>query len=312
VRNTGELFEAISERRGQLQGLIRNTNAVFEITAQRNADLQAAFIVLPTFLRESRLTLTRLEQFANDTDPLVQQLLPVARELSPTLIDLGRLAPELRGFFRGLLPAARASKRGLGALQTVLSDQLPDVLGELDPWLSEVIPIIEVVDDYRHEVTAFVANLAAAANGFNRAAENNNEVTRYLRTTAPLSPEALASYPNRLTSNRTNPYVKPQGYLDLASTLPSFETRHCTAGIVAQLNTNSPSDPDFYGRFPGTVAEQQATAQDFFDRLRQFAFAGELSTADIPQPPCIQQGPYTSVGGTAPELSQYLHVYAQP
>ena len=29
VRNTGEVFEALSERKGQLQGLIRNTNTVF-------------------------------------------------------------------------------------------------------------------------------------------------------------------------------------------------------------------------------------------------------------------------------------------
>ena len=133
VRNTGEVFEALSERKGQLQGLIRNTNTVFSTTAQRNEDLQEAFVILPTFLDESRLTLTRLEQFANDTDPLVQQLRPAAQELSPTLVDLGRLAPELTHFFNGLLPASNHAKSGLGALQDVLSNQLPDVLTELDP-----------------------------------------------------------------------------------------------------------------------------------------------------------------------------------
>jgi phospholipid/cholesterol/gamma-HCH transport system substrate-binding protein len=312
VRNTGEVFEALSERRGQLQGLIRNTNAVFEITAQRNQDLQEAFIALPTFLDESRLTLNRLEQFANDTDPLVQQLRPAAQELSPTLVDLGRLAPTLKAFFRGLLPAAQHAKKGLGALQDVLGDELPSVLGELDPWMRQVIPILQVVFDYRHEVTALVANTAAATNGFNRAAEAGNQTIRYLRTTAPLGPEALAAYPNRLKVNRTNPYVAPEGYLNLSSTLEGFETRQCSAGLTALLDPNSPNDPDFYSRFPGTTAEQQAAAQDFFDRLRRFAFDDELNSDNLPTPPCKQQAPYQSVGGMFPEFTQYLHVNPLP
>ncbi|HYU60987.1 MAG TPA: MlaD family protein [Solirubrobacterales bacterium] len=312
IRNTGEVFEALSERRGQLQGLIRNSNTVFATTAARNEDLQQAFIALPTFLDESRLTLTRLEQFANDTDPLVQQLRPAAQELSPTLIDLGRLAPELKGFFRGLLPAAQHSKRGFEALQDVLSDQLPAVLTKLDPWMRNVIPILQVVFDYRHEVTALVANTAAATNGFNRAAEAGNNTIRYLRTTAPLGPEALAAYPNRLKVSRTNPYVAPQGYLNLSSSLEGFETRQCTAGLTALLDPNSPMDPDFYTRFSGTTAEQQTQAQDFFDRLKRFAFVDELNSDNLPTPPCKQQGAYTSVGGAFPEFSQYLHVYAQP
>ena len=39
----------------------------------------------------------RLAEFARDTDPLVTQLRPAARELSPTLQDLALLAPDLKG-----------------------------------------------------------------------------------------------------------------------------------------------------------------------------------------------------------------------
>jgi len=309
VRNTGEVFEALSERKGQLQGLIRNTEAVFSTTAQRNQDLQEAFIALPTFLDESRLTLERLEEFSIDTDPLIQQLRPVAAELSPTLVDLGRLAPELQGFFKGLLPAALASKTGLGALQGVLRRDLPAVLSELDPWLRQVIPIVQVASDYRREITAFVANTAAATNGSNRPGENQNQITRYLRTTAPLGPEALAAFPNRLKVSRTNPYVAPGGYLNLANGLESFETRHCSsAGLTALLDDNSPNDPNFNQRFNGDVAK----AQDFYNRLKRFAFDDVNSSDNLPAPPCAQQGAYTSVGGMFPEFSQYLHVFAQP
>ena len=312
VRNTGEVFEALSERKGQLQGLIRNTEAVFSTTAERNEDLQAAFVALPTFLDESRLTLQRLEKFSTDTDPLIQQLRPVAAELTPTLIDLGRLAPELEGFFNGLLPAALASKRGFEALQDVLSDQLPSVLTRLDPWMDQVIPIVQTIYDYRREVTALVANTSAATNGFNRGAESQNQAVRYLRTVSPLSPETLAAYPERLKTNRTNPYVAPGGYENLTSALESFTTSHCTNGLTAVLDTSAPMDPDFYSRFPGANAtEQQAAAADFFDRLRQYAMNGENTTANVPAPPCIQQGPFQSIGSPS-ELSQFLHVYAQP
>ena len=311
VRNTGEVFEALSERKGQLQGLIRNTEAVFSTTAERNQDLQAAFVALPTFLDESRLTLERLEEFAVDTDPLIQQLRPVARELTPTLIDLGRLSGELEGFFKGLLPASLNAKRGFEALQDVLDDQLPSVLTRLDPWLDNVIPIVQTIYDYRREVTALVANTASATNGFNRATEAGNNTIRYLRTTNPLSPEALAAYPDRLTTNRTNPYVKPGGYLNLASGLESFSTNQCANGLTAVLDTNAPLDPDFYTRFPGSTAEQQAAATDFFDRLRQFAYNGENSSANLAAPPCNLQAPFQSIGSPS-ELSQFLHVYAQP
>jgi phospholipid/cholesterol/gamma-HCH transport system substrate-binding protein len=311
VRNTGEVFEALSEREGQLQGLIRNTEAVFSTTAERNQDLQAAFVAFPTFLDESRLTLERLEEFAVDTDPLIQQLRPVAAELTPTLIDLGRLSPELEGFFNGLLPASLNAKRGFEALQDILDNQLPSVLTELDPWMDQVIPIIQSIYDYRREITALVANTAAATNGFNRGAETGNETSHYLRTTAPLGPEALAAYPERLRTNRTNPYTAPGGYLNLSSALESFSTSHCSNGLTAVLDANAPNDPDFYSRFSGSAAEQQAQAADFFDRLRQFAMTGENSTANVPAPPCNLQAPFQSIGSPS-ELSQFLHVYAQP
>ena len=113
VRDTGEVFDALSERQGQLRGLIENTDEVFSTTADRDAELAETFTILPTFLRESELTLRRLDTFSADTDPLVQQLRPAAKELSPTLVALGKAAPDLQRFFDGLGPVIDASKRGL-------------------------------------------------------------------------------------------------------------------------------------------------------------------------------------------------------
>ena len=80
--STDRLDDALSERQGQLQGLIRNSNVVFQTTADRDEELRQIFQIFPTFLEESRLTLNRLETFAADTDPLMVQLIPAARQLS--------------------------------------------------------------------------------------------------------------------------------------------------------------------------------------------------------------------------------------
>ena len=63
---------------------------VFGTTAARNEELAETFVILPTFLRESRATLTRLEEFAVDSDPVVTAFRPGARELAPTAQSLQR------------------------------------------------------------------------------------------------------------------------------------------------------------------------------------------------------------------------------
>ena len=125
IANTGVVFEALTERGDQLRDLIENSNRVFATTAERDEELRQAFVALPTFERESRLTIDRLTEFARETDPLVTQLRPAARELSPTLTDLAALAPDLAAFFRDLGPLIDASRRGFPAAERTLQDLRP-------------------------------------------------------------------------------------------------------------------------------------------------------------------------------------------
>ncbi|HZA58495.1 MAG TPA: MlaD family protein [Solirubrobacterales bacterium] len=311
VRDTGETFEALSERRGQLRGLITNSEAVFSTTAARNESLREAFVVLPTFLEEQRLTLDRLERFAIDTDPLVQQLRPAARELSPTLMDLGKLAPELRDFFIGFRQAANEAKPGFPALRQILDDELPPFLADIDPFLRNLTPLVQVLRTYRQDVTGFLGNAAAATQASRAAPEADQEPVHYLRTAPPLSPESVAGYPNRLGTNRSNPYLKPGGYNNLAGGLEGFETRQCTGGIAASLDPNTPNSTAFSNwiGFPAGSPELQRA----FDLLQHFAFAdGVTNSNNLPAPPCKKQGPYQSIGGTTPEFTDYLHVRELP
>ena len=179
------------------------------------------------------------------------------------------------------------------ATRRLLDNNLPPLLGGLDDWLGPVNAILEVVRRYRREVTG-LANLAAASQGvfFDLGALDS---VHYLRTMSPLTPEAVAAYPNRLEVTRTNPYIKPGGYLGVRSTIGSFETRQCTAGIDAFLNPASSTDPLFLQRTDGDLAE----GQQFFDRINLYAFNDQLGTATMTPPP-VQRPGGAPVGRNAP------------
>src|SRR5205814_4077771 len=129
--------------RRALRNLISASNQVFGVTAQRNRELAAAFVALPTFERESNLTLDRLTRFSDTTKPLVDQLQPVAQQLSPTLEQVRVLAPDLHELFARLGPLVDASRAGLPALQRFLGDLRP-LLGQVDPFLPQRQPGLPV------------------------------------------------------------------------------------------------------------------------------------------------------------------------
>ena len=294
VRSGGEVFGALSERPGQLRGLITNANTVFETTARRNEDLATAFEIFPTFLRESRATLARLETFAADSDPVVQALQPTARELAPTLTSLARLSDQLDPFFVGLRGTIDAAPKGSAALRRLLDADLPPLLDRFDPFLAELNPILEVVRIYRHEVTALLANVSASTNGL---LASSAGVENYLRTLVMQTPEAVTTYPNRLQINRTNPYLKPKAALDVRTGLASFETRQCAAGTVATLPDRAATiaDPAFNDRTDGDLDD----AGDFYNRIQLYAFNDQPSSATISPPPAIGRAHSTRSGRRA-------------
>jgi phospholipid/cholesterol/gamma-HCH transport system substrate-binding protein len=309
VRNGGEVFGALSERQGQLRGLIQNANTAFEVTARRNEDLATAFTIFPTFLRESRETLTRLEGFARHADPVVQALEPTAEQIAPTFAALGRLSNELDPFFVGLKTTIDRAPAGFSALRKILGDGLPPILGRLDPYLASLNGLLSGVQLYKHEITAFLGNATAATQGFLEIDPDTGEGIHYLRTEAPLTPEVLSTYPRRLSIQRTNPYFAPGGYADVKTALKSFETRQCSSGVVATLpdKTATINDPAFNVRTEGDVD----LAAEYYDRIKLFAFSNQSSTAGIVPPPCNQQGDFQSIGSPS-ERSQYLHVFPLP
>ena len=231
-------------------------------------------------------------------------MIPAARELSPTLIDIGRLAPQLRGFFNGLGPVIDRSPRAFPAFRQLFRDDFPPLLRSLDPFLRSLNPMLQAIGSYKHELSALVANAAATTNGVSLVKRDR---VHYLRTLSLLSPESVATYPGRLRINRNNAYSKPGIYSKLAAGLPNFDTSQCSGGVAAQLDPSAATDPAFTARTDGDAAD----AQDFFDRLQLFAFDDQLSTNDVPAPPsCKQQQPFAPFGAQGPKTA-YPHVVQQ-
>jgi virulence factor Mce-like protein len=285
VSNTGVVFEALSERDGQLRSLIENSNRVFEATASRDDELKQAFTALPTFERESQQTLDRLARFSQTTNPLVTQLRPAARELSPTLQSLGALSPDLKRLFEELPGLIDASRTGFPAAEQVLRDARP-FIAQLDPAMRQITPILQFLALYKPELTAFFANSVAATQA------SNQQGLHYLRTTNPFNPENLAVYPRRIGSNRPNAYAKPGNFKQLRQGMPVFENRHCSNSVPPVTNTLPPPLSDL---IPPVL----------LNNIIQFAYGGTNGSAAAP--PCRLQGPY-DFGG---EVTQYPHVRAR-
>jgi phospholipid/cholesterol/gamma-HCH transport system substrate-binding protein len=309
ISNTGVVFGALTERGDQLRGLIENSDRVFAATAQRDSELQQTFVALPTFERESRQTLKRLDRFAGNADPLVTQLRPAARELSPTLEDLSALAPDAKALFRDLDKLITVSKTGFPAAQKIVRDLRP-LLAQADPALRQVIPILAFLGEYKGELNSFFANTAAATQAFDPATR-----LHYLRTTNPLNAENLAAYPRRLGTNRPNAYQLPGGYKRLSSHLQVYENRHCGRTLPTIADTPPPVASSPTGGLPVPVPTVipvptavppavSGITQSLIDRINQFAFPAQ---GQAPAPPCDKQGNFNEGG----ESTQYPHVKAR-
>ena len=310
--NGATTFSALRGRQGELGDLIESSNAVFQTTAQRNRDIEALFRAFPTFLDESRLTLRRLKGFSENANPLMKQLVPAAEELSPTLISISKLAPEAKAFFEGLGPVIKLSPEGFAAIREVFRDEFPPLLRAVDPFIRNLNPILFGLKLYRVELTSFFANLAASFNGI------NTEDVHFLRALGPMNPETVSAYPKRLAINRNSAYSPPKWAEGLISGLPGFDTRQCTTGIAATLDPSSAEEPVFQER--AVPSEGSATippksqaenAKILFERIQQYAFAGQASTSSIAAPPCIQQRPFKPIYGSGP-ATQYQHTFEQP
>jgi len=228
VRNTGRVFGAISRENGALRGLIVNGNRTFGALASRDRALADTFEVFPTFLRETRHTVRRLEDFARNTNPLATDLKAPARDLGPTLRSLGALSPDLERLFHRLNPFIDTAEVGLPQASRVLRGAEP-VLEAVHTFMPELNPILSYLQFSRVQLGEFltIGGTALAGNGAG-GYRRSSGVEHYLPQVAIIEPRSFKRNTSRPPYERANAYLAPNAY-NRASPLGVIESFDCKA-----------------------------------------------------------------------------------
>jgi phospholipid/cholesterol/gamma-HCH transport system substrate-binding protein len=208
VRNGGTVFAALSKSQSALRNLITTGETTFHTTAVNNNAIAKTFAVFPTFLNEAKATMTRLQSFSLNTDPLIKELEPVATNLRPTLASVRTLSPYLRSFFKNLGPLITAAKTGLPATRDVLNGAKP-LLGATGPFLEQLNPILYWLSLHQQLISDFISNGAGSLAGKTTAAFGTGSPGHYLSQFSPNGVETLSFAPNRDPNNRGNTYPPP-------------------------------------------------------------------------------------------------------
>jgi phospholipid/cholesterol/gamma-HCH transport system substrate-binding protein len=231
VQNGGTVFGALGANQAALQNLITSAETTFATTAANNNKLAQTFEVFPTFLNETKATMTKLQAFSVNTDPLIKELDPVAQQLQPTLRSVQQLSPPLRHLFTNLGPLITVSRTGLPAVSDILTGATP-LLGSLGTFLEQLNPVLGWLSDHQQLISDFISNgatgIAATTTSF------SGGDGHYLRQFSPVGSETLSFAANRDSDNRGNTYPGPVWLANAANfskgNFPSWDCKNTGAG----------------------------------------------------------------------------------
>jgi phospholipid/cholesterol/gamma-HCH transport system substrate-binding protein len=285
IASTGEVFNALSEREGQLRGLVTDSQRLFQVTDQRNDDLGRIFQRLPRFERESTETLPLLTDFGNHARPAIRQLQPAATAMEPAFTALNELSPQFQGFFGQLQDVVDASEKGLPAFNRILKN-LPPLLDDFQPFLKNANPMVRYIGDNKRDVVSFFGNTVASSESYDLGGQygtlaGTSHTVRYLRTSQILNPQSLTFYPRQLGSSRNNAYAAPNTVLD------GLKNGGSVFGSCPTGNVAAPTDAD-----PSTLVPL----------IQQFAFRTDNKNA-VAAPACRTQGNYPGFSTAFPQLT---------
>jgi phospholipid/cholesterol/gamma-HCH transport system substrate-binding protein len=214
VHNGGTVFAALTQDQSALRNLITSAGATFATTAANNNALADTVQVLPGFLSQTRATLARLKTFALDANPLVEELMPVARDLGPTLTAVREVSPDLLNLFTNLGPLVTASETGFPAFRDVLLGAEP-LLGALAPFLGQLNPILDWLSLHQQLISDFISvgavGVAAKTSlyGGTGLTCGGTPCGHYLRQFSPVGPQTSGLAATRDPNSRGNTYPPP-------------------------------------------------------------------------------------------------------
>jgi virulence factor Mce-like protein len=304
VRNTGVVFDALTERDDQFRGLIENGERSFHALAQSSQQFAAASRGLPAFERNSVSTLRQLDSLADAGTPLLEQSQAWERELTPLLHKVKAFTPDFNNLLTDLGPFTSASKKGLPRVPSALRSTVP-LLENVTPVLRNLDPLLQFASDYIPEVQSFFANLTAATQAHDKNADfgASGPIQHYLRGLVSVGPEALAVYNQRIGTNRANPYFQSGALSQLGTGLQSFSTANCAnSAPTVEGPPNADVSETLIKQLTGEVKNLKGEVEHVPPVVNKPESAGN----EVGAPACTQQSPFTWEGAT----SQFPHVTA--
>jgi virulence factor Mce-like protein len=235
VKNTGRTFEQLTADEGALTTLVQRNTELFDELSKRREALADSIRILPTFLDETKATLTRVRAFSVNTEPLIRDLDPVLDDLQPTLASLRELSPDLQNLFENLDPLITAGDKGLPALSRILRG-LDPTLASTGPFLQQLNPLLRYLEFNQTKLSDFMAIAPSTLAGIRAApagSKSNGHVLPQIIMTGAESLPALT----RTKTNRGNAYLRPdEGRDPQKLILPSFDCNNA-GGEKGPTNT---------------------------------------------------------------------------
>lgn len=234
VKNGGRTLEQVTRDEAALSTLVqRNTELFGELSGQREA-LASSIKILPTFLDETKQTLSRLRTFSVNTEPLIRDLDPVLDDLQPTLVALRGLSPDLENLFDNVDPLITAGDKGLPALSRVLRG-LDPALASTGPFLQQLNPLLQFLELNQTKVSDFLAIGPSTLGGIRSTVPGSKSNGHVLPQIIMLGSQSLPAL-TRSKDNRGNAYVPPNAARDPNSfIIPSFDCN--SSGVKGPTNT---------------------------------------------------------------------------
>jgi ABC-type transporter Mla subunit MlaD len=222
VRNAGKTFEEITRDEGALSTLVQRNDELFGELSERRDALASSIRIFPTFLDETKATLSRVRTFAVNTEPLIADLDPVLDDLQPTLVSLRELSPDLQNLFDNLDPLITAGDQGLPALSRILTG-LDPTLASAGPFLQQLNPLLRYLEFNQTKLSDFLAIPASTLNGIRATVPGSKSNGHVLPQIIMTGAETLPAL-TRPKSNRGNAYIRPDAARDPEKMiLPSFD-----------------------------------------------------------------------------------------
>jgi phospholipid/cholesterol/gamma-HCH transport system substrate-binding protein len=228
IRDSGLVLRALAAGDRELAGSIVGAQQTFGGLADANEALAESVRILPTFEREARATVARVDRLRAVAQPVIRELLPVADDVTPTLRSVRRLAPPLRRTLVDLDPLLDAARTGFPALRDVVAELRP-ALDALDPFLANLNPVVRYLTAFRELVTTFLEGPPMGTASTLPTVAGQPAPRHFLRTLSYLSQESLAVYPVRLATNRGNGYLQIDGVEEFVRRyriFPNFDCRN--------------------------------------------------------------------------------------